>query len=108
MLTLGTHFKYRIQFLIIHRDLPKVEKSQNPHGKVDLYHRKIELVGDLTHEQRVELLKIADTCPVLETLQSTNIVESDLAEAPGQKSGKHHHKANDKNETKPSPKQSNW
>ena len=41
------------------REIPHVDKShKNPSTKVDYFERTIELVGDLSHDQRVELLKV--------------------------------------------------
>jgi len=42
---------------------------EKPH-KIDLVEREIELVGDLSDEQRQRLLEIADRCPVHRTLQA--------------------------------------
>lgn len=42
----------------------------NAHSKVDLIYRQIELQGDLTPEQRKQLLEIANKCPVHRTLTS--------------------------------------
>jgi putative redox protein len=39
-------------------------------GKIDHIERVIEIVGDLTPEQRARLLEIADMCPVHRTLES--------------------------------------
>ncbi len=39
-------------------------------GKIEVLHRRIVLRGDLTEEQRVELLGIAKRCPVHRTLVS--------------------------------------
>lgn len=40
------------------------------HSKIDEFVRHIEIVGDLSEEQRVRLLEIADRCPVHRTLAS--------------------------------------
>lgn len=48
------------------RDCEECEAS--PVG-IDQFTRRIELVGDLTEEQREGLLRIADRCPVGQTLQ---------------------------------------
>jgi putative redox protein len=47
-------------------------------GKVDEITREIELVGDLTAEQRQRLLEIANKCPVHRTLTSEIKVRSSL------------------------------
>jgi putative redox protein len=49
---------------------------------VDQFHRTIHLDGDLTDEQRLTLLQIAERCPVSETLRHSSIVESRLADVP--------------------------
>jgi hypothetical protein len=93
------------------RDLTKpLDKSINPDAKLDLFNRNIELIGDLTHDQRVELLKIADTCPIMATLNSKNVIDSALIEQPGHKSGKSHHghKVHEKGDVRPTPQASNW
>ncbi len=43
-------------------------------GKIDLVEREIELIGDLTDEQRNRLLEIADRCPVHRTLTESQVV----------------------------------
>ena len=48
-------------------------------GKVDRIEREIELIGDLTGEQRARLLEIADRCPVHRTLHSEILVETRLS-----------------------------
>jgi uncharacterized OsmC-like protein len=47
---------------------------------VDQFHRTIHLNGDLTEEQRLKLLQIAERCPVSETLRCSSIVKSRLAD----------------------------
>lgn len=49
-------------------------------GKIDLIEREIELLGDLTDEQRADLIRIADRCPVHRTLHSEIHVETRLAD----------------------------
>ena len=48
-------------------------------AKVDVFRRVIRLDGDLTTEQRADLLRIADRCPVHRTLEGTIRVETELA-----------------------------
>jgi len=52
--------------------------SENATGKLDVFERRIRLVGELTDEQRERMLKIADMCPVHKTLESTAVVKSEL------------------------------
>lgn len=47
-------------------------------AKLDVFTRRIRLVGDLTDEQRERMLQIADLCPVHKTLESTGVVKSEL------------------------------
>jgi len=44
--------------------------------KVDIFHRDIELKGDLDASQRARLLEIADKCPVHRTLHETVLVRT--------------------------------
>lgn len=50
---------------------------------VDEFRREIELVGDLTDEQRQRLLDIAEKCPVHRTLGSEIRITTKLAAASG-------------------------
>jgi putative redox protein len=54
-------------------------ECETPTGKVDLIEREIELLGDLSDEQRADLLRIADRCPVHRTLHSEIHVATKLA-----------------------------
>jgi putative redox protein len=44
--------------------------------------RRIELLGELTEEQRTRLLEIADRCPVHRTLTSEVSIRTRLAPGP--------------------------
>lgn len=46
------------------------EHCETKRGKLDRIERKVELRGNLSHEQRARLLEIADKCPVHRTLKS--------------------------------------
>lgn len=48
-------------------------------GKIDRIERDIELVGDLSPEQRTRLLEIANLCPVHRTLRSEIEIATRLA-----------------------------
>jgi putative redox protein len=48
--------------------------------KVDVFTRRIRMEGDLTDEQRAALLRIADKCPVHQTLHAQAVVQTELAE----------------------------
>jgi uncharacterized OsmC-like protein/alpha/beta superfamily hydrolase len=54
------------------------EECETKSGKIDVIQREIELLGDLTEEQRTDLLRIADRCPVHRTLHSEIHIESVL------------------------------
>lgn len=54
------------------------ETCETTEGKVDRIEREIELIGDLSGEQRARLLEIADRCPVHRTLHSEILVETRL------------------------------
>jgi len=48
-------------------------------GKIDSIDREIHIEGDLTDEQRKNLMRIADKCPVHRTLHSEVVIKSRLA-----------------------------
>jgi putative redox protein len=48
---------------------------------IDHFHRAIHLDGDLTEEQRLRLLEIAERCPVSRTLRRSSAIDSRLANA---------------------------
>ncbi|MBU2982685.1 bifunctional alpha/beta hydrolase/OsmC family protein [Lentibacter algarum] len=48
--------------------------------KIDSFHRKITLTGELSADQRTRLLEIADKCPVHRTLERASHIETVLAE----------------------------
>jgi putative redox protein len=50
----------------------KIEKE----GVVNLIKREIELIGDLSDEQRVQLLQIADKCPIHKLLIAQVSIET--------------------------------
>lgn len=54
------------------------EDCETGSGKVDEITVELELLGDLTDEQRERLLEIADKCPVHRTLMSETKVRSTL------------------------------
>jgi uncharacterized OsmC-like protein/alpha-beta hydrolase superfamily lysophospholipase len=53
-----------------HEHLKDCKEPDNEGAKIEVIHRAIELVGDLTEQQRDRLLQIADKCPVHKTLHS--------------------------------------
>ena len=48
---------------------------------IDHFHRAIHLDGDLTEEQSLRLLEIAERCPVSQTLRRSSVIDSRLADA---------------------------
>lgn len=44
---------------------------EEKNGKIDRFSRELELIGDLTADQRQRLLEIAERCPVHKTLHAT-------------------------------------
>ena len=46
---------------------------------VDQFLRIIHLTGDISEQQRLKLLEVAETCAVSRTLRQVSIVESKLA-----------------------------
>ncbi|HSJ64267.1 MAG TPA: alpha/beta fold hydrolase [Gemmatimonadaceae bacterium] len=52
-------------------------------AKMDRLDRTVELVGDLTADQRARLLEIANKCPVHRTLEAGVVVETELEGARG-------------------------
>jgi putative redox protein len=53
---------------------------ENSNSKIDHIERLIELEGTLTQEQRIQLLEIANKCPVHRTLTSKIIITTKLVE----------------------------
>ncbi|MDB4347360.1 hypothetical protein OAB01_01750 [Bacteroidia bacterium] len=56
-------------------DLQEEGKSA---GKIDVFQRKIELVGELDEIQKTRLLEIADKCPVHKTLITETKITTQL------------------------------
>jgi putative redox protein len=48
---------------------------------IDHFHRTIHLDGDLTEEQRLRLLDVAERCPVSQTLRRSSAIDSRLVDA---------------------------
>ena len=47
-------------------------------GRLELIRRKIVVRGDLTDEQRADLLRVAGKCPVSKTIESRPLIEDDI------------------------------
>lgn len=58
------------------------EHCEEQNGKIDRFERELELKGELSQEQRVRLLEIAEKCPVHRTLHSEVLVQTRLREVP--------------------------
>ena len=54
-------------------------ECETKEGKIDRIDRVIELTGDLDAVTRQRLLEIADKCPVHRTLESENLIVTELA-----------------------------
>jgi uncharacterized OsmC-like protein/alpha/beta superfamily hydrolase len=61
------------------RDTEDPEAHHAHQGRIDHLHRVIDLTGDLTLEQREQLLKIASHCPVHRTLEAGVYITTELA-----------------------------
>jgi len=55
------------------------EECETKTGKIDRLERSIEVWGDIDDEQRQRLLEIADKCPVHQTLERANLIETGLS-----------------------------
>ena len=57
------------------------ETCETKEGKIDKISRSLTITGkNLTEEQRVKLLEIADKCPVHKTLESEILIETEISE----------------------------
>lgn len=77
------HKKLALDEVSVHLSHNKVHKNDcddcdNKGTKIDIIEREIEIVGDLTEEQRKRMLEIADRCPVHKTLHNEIVVVSKL------------------------------
>lgn len=72
------HLSVKLRHEKIHaKDCTDCETKE---GRIDRITREIEIVGDLTEEQRQGLLRIADKCPVHRTLHAEVKIDTALAE----------------------------
>ncbi|MCX7560802.1 bifunctional alpha/beta hydrolase/OsmC family protein [Sulfitobacter sp. F26204] len=63
----------------VSHDKVHAQDAQTGHGdKIDQWHRRIKLTGDLSPEQRDRLLEIADKCPVHRSLERASKVVSEI------------------------------
>lgn len=56
---------------------PKVEVKVISEGKDSIISRKIELIGDLTIEERGKLMEIAEKCPIHKLLVSNITIQTE-------------------------------
>ncbi len=54
------------------------QSCETSNGKIDRFHRELELIGALSDEQREKLLQIAERCPVHKTLHGEVVVTTSL------------------------------
>ena len=64
----------------VKHDKVHAQDAGNQGGKIDSFKREIFLEGDLDAEQRQRLLEIADKCPVHQTLERSNHIETVLGQ----------------------------
>jgi len=70
----------QVNVLLRHRKVHAVDCDDCPDARtmIDTIMREIELIGDLTGEQKKRLLEIANRCPVHRTLQEKVVVKTQL------------------------------
>ncbi|WP_313115020.1 bifunctional alpha/beta hydrolase/OsmC family protein [Aequorivita sediminis] len=56
------------------------QECEKKSSKIDTFNREIKLVGNLTDEQKMKLMQIADKCPVHKTLHSKTQIITKLVE----------------------------
>ncbi len=54
------------------------QDCEQQEGTVDVIDKLIKLTGNLTEQERMKLLEIADKCPVHKTLQNEIVIHSRL------------------------------
>ncbi|TLP44804.1 OsmC family protein [Cohaesibacter sp. CAU 1516] len=55
-----------------------IEKKSNKKGKIDRFERRVTIEGDLSDKDRQSLLRIADQCPVHQTMEHGCVVVTSL------------------------------
>lgn len=73
-----------LQEVTVHVDYGKehcedCDDLDNASKKIDVFNRKVEIVGDLDEKQRERLMQIADKCPVHKTLHSASTIRTQMA-----------------------------
>lgn len=69
--------KWDLKVVTVHVSHSK-ENKDGMNKKIDHFSREIELVGDLTEDQKERLLEISNKCPVHNTLHTENIVKTKI------------------------------
>jgi len=72
-----THVSVQLHHDRVHRD--DCDPSSGENCRIERIERVITLEGDLTDEQRADLLAVADRCPVHRTLHVTKEIVTSLA-----------------------------
>lgn len=77
--------KWNLENVEVHTNYSKehaadCENCEKASSYVEIFDRSIKLEGDLTEEQRIKLMEIANKCPVHKTLASTVEIKSRLVE----------------------------
>ena len=67
----------RVEVSVQHAKIPTPDRA----SQIDRFEREIELIGDLTQEQRNRLLEVAEKCPVSRTLRQQSEISTVLANA---------------------------
>jgi len=70
------HVRVALQHARIHAQ--DCEQCETTEGRVSRITRQLELTGDLSQEEREQLLRIADKCPVHRTLVGEIMIDTDL------------------------------
>lgn len=73
--------KWKLKETVVYLDHEKVHKKdseefEDKSAKVSRFTRRLELVGDLSQDQKERLMEIANKCPVHRTLQEEIIIET--------------------------------
>jgi putative redox protein len=53
------------------------EHCEEGKSKVDVFERKVEIIGELDDAQRKRILQIADKCPVHRTLEESSVIKTE-------------------------------
>jgi putative redox protein len=70
----------RVKVDVTHDKVHGQDAGTEGKARIDQFHRRITLEGDLDTDQRQRLLHIADKCPVHQTLERANEIVTELAD----------------------------